>query len=194
MDLVLDILDEYALDKLYAHLVPASAFASFNASHPAALASNSSFSLPFIHSSPASSAWSHLVSYLPHPPLAEDLLLSLSPPHSSASSIPFASAWPRDYIPRQLLSLSVITMIGIHLLYFVFATLSYYFIFNHEMMKHPRFLKNQVRQEIMCSMKAFPGMLALTLPWFLAEVRGYSKLYTGVDEYGWGYFFASILM
>ena len=191
MDLVLDILDEYALDKLYAHLVPASAFASLNASHSAALASsNASFALPFIHSGPASSAWSHLVSYLPHPPLPQELLLS--PPQST--SLPFASAWPRDYIPRQILSLSVLTMLGIHLLYFVFATLSYYFIFNHEMMKHPRFLKNQVRQEIICSVKAFPGMMAMTMPWFMGEVRGYSMLYDNVEDYGWGYFALSILL
>ncbi|KAK7690609.1 hypothetical protein QCA50_005708 [Cerrena zonata] len=190
MDLVLEILDEYALDKLYAHLVPASAFAAFNASHSAAISSNTSFSLPFIHSGPASSAWSNLVSYLPHPPLTEDLLLT----PSQASSLPFSSAWPRDYIPRQLLSLSVITLLGIYVLYFVFATMAYYTIFNHEMMKHPRFLKNQVRQEIMCSLRAFPGMIALTLPWFLGEVRGYSKMYDNVDDFGWTYFFASILM
>lgn len=184
MDLVLEIADEYAFDKLYALLVPASAFASFNASHPA----NSSFNFPFIHSAPSSSAWSHLVSYLPHPPLPDDLLHSLP----QASSIPLASAWPRDYIPRQLLSLSVLTMIGIHLLYFIFATAAYYLIFNHDMMKHPRFLKNQVRLEIICSLKAFPGMMALTMPWFLGEVRGYSKLYDNVEDYGWGYFFLSI--
>ncbi|CAL1716814.1 unnamed protein product [Somion occarium] len=192
MDLVLDILDEYAFDKVYAQLVPASAFASslnstILASTSAGL--NSTLNLPFITSGSASSAWSHLVSYLPHPPLPEDLLLS--PTHTS---IPLTSAWPRDYIPRQIISLSVVTMVGIYLLYFVFATLSYFYIFNHEMMKHPRFLKNQVRQEIMCSVKAFPGMMALTMPWFMGEVRGYSKMYASIDEYGWPYFFLSIFL
>ena len=35
-------------------------------------------------------------------------------------------------------------MIGIVLLYFVFAGASYYLIFDKRMMRHPRFLKNQV--------------------------------------------------
>jgi lathosterol oxidase len=71
-----------------------------------------------------------------------------------------------------------IVLLGIHVLYFVFATLSYYLVcelrflvfsllsgcdllmkrkstVNHEMMKHPRFLKGQVRMEIMTSLKAF---------------------------------------
>ncbi|KAG2347713.1 C5-sterol desaturase [Suillus weaverae] len=102
------------------------------------------------------------------------------------------SAWPRDYIPRQVVSLSVITLLGIHCLYFLFAWLSYKFIFNHEMMRHPRFLENQVKQEIQCSLRAFPTMTLLTLPWFQAEVMGYSKLYDNVEEYGWAYFALSV--
>lgn len=119
--------------------------------------------------------WAHLV---PHP-----ASVTLSSP---------ISAWPRDHIPRQILSLVFITVVGIHLLYFIFAGLSYQFIFNHDMMRHPRFLKNQVRLEILCSLRAFPFMTLLTLPWFQAEVMGYSKLYDDVDEYGWFYFVASI--
>ena len=45
----------------------------------------------------------------------------------SASS---TSAWQRDYIPRQIISISFITLFGIHILYFLFASLSYFFIFN----------------------------------------------------------------
>lgn len=79
-------------------------------------------------------------------------------------------------------------------MYFLFAYLSYKYIFNHEMMKHPRFLKNQVQLEIKTSLKAFPTMMALTLPWFVAEVRGYSKVYHNVDEYGWAYLGFSALL
>lgn len=102
------------------------------------------------------------------------------------------SAWPRDYVPRQLLSLIVITLIGIHLLYFIFAGLSYQFIFNHDMMRHPRFANNQVKLEIQSSLKAFPGMTLLTLPWFQAEVMGYSRLYDDLSEYGWLYLAFSV--
>ncbi|KZV90574.1 hypothetical protein EXIGLDRAFT_720267 [Exidia glandulosa HHB12029] len=104
-----------------------------------------------------------------------------------------ASAWPRDHIPRQLLSLSVFTLVGIHVLYFLFATASYYFIFDHQMMRHPRFLKNQVKLEIQSALRAFPGITLLTLPWFLGEVRGYSRLYENVDEYGWAYLVFSLV-
>ncbi|KAJ7178992.1 C5-sterol desaturase [Mycena filopes] len=101
------------------------------------------------------------------------------------------SAWPREYVPRQLLSLSIITLVGIHVLYFAFAGLSYRYIFNHEMRKHPRFLKNQEKLEIQSSLRAFPTITLLTLPWFLAEVRGYSRLYDGADTYGYLYLFLS---
>jgi len=60
------------------------------------------------------------------------------------------------------------------------------------MMRHPRFLKNQVRLEISSSIRAFPGMTLLTLPWFQAEVMGYSRLYNDVGEFGWGYLVFSI--
>jgi lathosterol oxidase len=188
MDLVLRICDDLFLDRLWASLVPLSAFApppdpllSSNASTPLAA---------------ADSTWSHLVSFLPHPPLPphdiSSSLLSYSTSHSPSRFVGHISAWPRDYIPRQLLSLFVITSIGITLLYFLFAGLSYKFIFNHDMMRHPRFLKNQIKMEIQSSLRAFPGMILLTLPWFQAEVMGYSKLYDDVNEYGWFYLVASV--
>ncbi|KAF9223437.1 hypothetical protein BS17DRAFT_781852 [Gyrodon lividus] len=117
---------------------------------------------------------------------------SLASANFSTISFTPQSAWPRDHIPRQLLSLSVITLIGIHFLYFIFAGLSYQFIFNHDMMQHPRFLKNQIKLEIQASLQAFPAMTLLTLPWFQAEVMGYSRLYDNVDEYGWLYLGFSI--
>lgn len=113
---------------------------------------------------------------------------------ANATTIAFnpQSAWARDYVPRQLLSLFVVTLIGIHVLYFTFAGLSYHFIFNHEMMRHPRFLPNQVKNEIISSLKAFPVMTLMTLPWFQAEVMGYSQLYDDVSDYGWLYLIFSV--
>jgi lathosterol oxidase len=177
MDLVLRVCDNLFLDKLWAILVPISAFAPLTG--PAQL-SNASVILPL---ATAETSWSHVVSFLPHPPFAHELTV-----YSSRA----VSAWPRDYVPRQLISLIIMTVIGIHVLYFLFAGLSYIFIFNHEMMKHPRFLKNQVKLEIQTSLRSFPGMTLLTLPWFQAEVMGYSKLYDGIDTYGYFYLFASI--
>lgn len=189
MDIVLDLLDEYLLDSVWAKLVPASAFApALNATTLSKAALNATSYLP-VPAGSISSTWSHLVSYLPHPPLPAETLVE-----PALTTISSASAWPRDYILRQAISLTGITLAGVHVLYFLFGYLAYTFIFNHEMMKHPRFLKNQVRQEIMCSVKAFPTMMALTLPWFVAEVRGYSLLYENVSDYGWGYFVFSILL
>ncbi|TFK93979.1 hypothetical protein K466DRAFT_572175 [Polyporus arcularius HHB13444] len=183
MDIVLKLADDYVLDRAWAALLPVSAFTTAT-SNAAGLYNASSHVLP-----PASqpSAWSQLISYIPHPPLTSELLTA---PLVESGNV--ASAWPRDYMPRQLISLFVMTLIGIHVLYFLIAGLSYKYIFNHDMMKHPRFLKNQVKLEIQCSLKAFPGMTLLTVPWFLAEVRGHSKLYDDVSEYGWGYFVFSI--
>ncbi|KIK28702.1 hypothetical protein PISMIDRAFT_550227 [Pisolithus microcarpus 441] len=136
------------------------------------------------------SVWASLV------PLHDPVLPSLRYRQLSSNFTTIASssqsAWPRDYFFRQILSLSIITLIGINLLYFVFAGLSYKFIFNHDMMRHPRFLPNQIMLEIRTSLNAFPMMTLLTLPWFQAEVMGYSRLYDDVDQYGWTYLVLSV--
>ncbi|KAE8377861.1 hypothetical protein BDV26DRAFT_262840 [Aspergillus bertholletiae] len=44
-------------------------------------------------------------------------------------------------------------------------------------MKHPKFLRNQISMEIAQAVSAMPVMAALTVPFFLAEVREYTKLY-----------------
>jgi Delta7-sterol 5-desaturase len=61
--------------------------------------------------------------------------------------------------------------------YYVFATLSYFFIFDHNTFKHPKYLKNQVRLEMKQALIAMPVMAVLTCPFFTSEVRGYAKLY-----------------
>ncbi|KAI9000510.1 hypothetical protein BD414DRAFT_471855 [Trametes punicea] len=183
MDIILRLADDWVLDRVWAHVLPVSAFTT--ASLKAAGLYNASSHVPIVASH--SSAWSQLISHIPHPPLPDAYLTS-----PLVASETLASAWPRDYLPRQIISLFVLTLIGIHVLYFVFAGLSYKFIFNHEMMKHPRFLKDQVKLEIQASLRAFPVMTIFTLPWFLAEVRGYSLMYDNVADYGWPYFFFSI--
>ncbi|KII89841.1 hypothetical protein PLICRDRAFT_40014 [Plicaturopsis crispa FD-325 SS-3] len=190
MDLVLQIADDLFFDKFWAHLVPLSAFTS-----PSTLASSQSAGVNVsnvIAAAPGlSGKWSQIISYLPHPALPVDLTTS-DVFASAASTAPLVSAWPRDYVPRQLGSLFTLTWVGIIVLYFLFAGFSYQFLFNHDMMRHPRFLKNQVKQEIQCSLAAFPGMTLLTLPIFQAEVMGYSKLYESVDEHGWTYLLFTI--
>ena len=68
------------------------------------------------------------------------------------------------------------------IVYFLFATLSYYFVFNQETMKHPKFLKNQIRLEIWQSVWSMPFMSVPTAIMFLLEVRGYGKFYDTLSE------------
>jgi lathosterol oxidase len=66
--------------------------------------------------------------------------------------------------------------------YFVFASLSYYFIFDKATMKHPKFLKNQIKMEIAQTSVSLPIMAIFTTPFFLAEVLGHSKLYDSFSD------------
>lgn len=120
----------------------------------------------------------------------------------------YLSTVPRDNIYRQFLSLWFITVqpypsslstsiavtneqwiFGV-ILYFVFASLSYHFIFDKTYKSHPRFLASQIKKEITLTMYSLPQMAVLTAPWFLAEVRGYGKLYLYPEQYGWWYMVA----
>lgn len=113
---------------------------------------------------------------------------------SAAGSSAPTSLWERDNIYRQIVSLLVITQIGASSLYLIFSALSYYLIFDRRLEYHPRFLENQVRQEIKSSLSAIPVINILTLPWFLAEVRGKSLLYQNVGDYGWSWLLVSSLL
>jgi len=192
MDLILRVADDLVLDNVWACLVPLSAFRSAPDFVQSVNATTATKYLPILLSSTTRSPWARLVSYLPHPPFRDEYFSSLHASSLVSMSFPSISAWPRDYMPRQLLSLCVITLIGVHVLYFLFAGFSYKFIFNHDMMRHPRFLNNQVKLEIQTSLRAFPVMMLLTLPWFQAEVMGYSKMYDGLDTYGYWYLVASV--
>ena len=191
MDIALDLFDEHLGDWIYSSLRPFS-LDTLAATLP--LASSFATKAPY-H---AVTTLSNLTTAtLPNPSL--DLL---------SKSVDFLSKHtanlPRDSVLRQCLSLYAITYAGILLLYFSIATLSYYFIFDHRMAQHPRYLPNQVAKEIAFSLEAFPMLDLLTLPWFLGDVRGWSMLYDTVEQgpFGevegqmgvaarWGYMFAS---
>lgn len=108
------------------------------------------------------------------------------------SSLKTESVYPRDNIYRQTASLFTLALLGAYALYFLFCSISYFFFFDKRLEHHPRFLKNQKWLEIKSSLIAAPVIDVLTLPWFIGEVRGYSKVYDNVGDYGWTYFFASV--
>ncbi|KAJ1984450.1 c-5 sterol desaturase [Dimargaris verticillata] len=115
-----------------------------------------------------------------------------------------AYQWLADYTPcpylershfaRQYITVSLLVFLSFNAMYFVEATIAYYFIFDHGLKKHPKFLPHQVRREISASTRAFLPMSLLKGIWFVAEMRGYSLLYDGVATYGWYYLGASALM
>ncbi|KJE89369.1 sterol-C5-desaturase [Capsaspora owczarzaki ATCC 30864] len=99
----------------------------------------------------------------------------------------YPAEWAEDWWPRQLLSLFFLVNISGYALYLIFATLSYIFIYDKALLRHPRILENQIAKELWVACTSIPIMSIPTNLIFLAEVRGYSKLYDNVDEYGWGY-------
>uniref|UniRef100_A0A0F7Z9H4 Lathosterol oxidase-like protein n=1 Tax=Crotalus adamanteus TaxID=8729 RepID=A0A0F7Z9H4_CROAD len=99
----------------------------------------------------------------------------------------YPATWLEDDAFRQIISLSIITNLGAFAIYFLFATLSYYLLFDHKLKKHPQFLENQVQREIKHTVSSLPLISIPTVAIFFAEVRGYSKLYSNIGDsaYGW---------
>lgn len=128
---------------------------------------------------------------LPHSSVS---LSNSSYSHISAAHTAPTSQWPRDNIYRQIISILFITQFGATSLYLIFSALSYYFIFDRRLEYHPRFLQNQIRQEIKSSLSAIPTINILTLPVFLAEVRGKSFCYSKVSDYGRPWLFISSIL
>ncbi|KAJ5282234.1 hypothetical protein N7497_012047 [Penicillium chrysogenum] len=88
-----------------------------------------------------------------------------------------ASLWKRDDIARQALSLYLITWLFAMIMYLLGSLLLYHTVYDKRLLQHPRFLPNQIKLEINQGISAIPVMALLTVPFFLAEIRGWSKLY-----------------
>jgi len=170
MDIVLEGFDRFLFDYPYAKLLPSptaygSPDAGFNAT-------SSSKEVP--KAFPVNNGWT----YQP----ASDLI------QFGASKWAYESQWTRDNIYRQALSLYIITWIFGLVIYFFCAGLSYLFVFDKATFNHPKYLKNQIRLEIRQTMISLPIMAIFTVPFFLLEIRGYSKLYdTTADGPGMWY-------
>ncbi|PWN22767.1 hypothetical protein BCV69DRAFT_96701 [Microstroma glucosiphilum] len=176
MDVVLHLADEYILDSVWAFLWPA---------HPRGVSPLAKAATP--SQSAIANLSSHFAGWAGS---SSNALFGGRQWESVAGKT--VSALPRDSMIRQMISLSAITYVGIFALYFGFAGFSYFCFFNHDMKRHPRFLKNQVRLEIESSLAAFTPLTFMTLPWFVAEVRGYSKLYEKVSDMGLLYTILSV--
>uniref|UniRef100_A0AAY5JXY0 Fatty acid hydroxylase domain-containing protein n=1 Tax=Esox lucius TaxID=8010 RepID=A0AAY5JXY0_ESOLU len=107
----------------------------------------------------------------------------------------YPSSWPEGRPLRQIISLLAVTNLGIVVLYLCLGWLSYQFIFDRNLMKHPLFLKNQVWREIKLSMTSLPIISIPTVAIFFLEVRGYSQLYDNIEESltGWSFMLFSMI-
>lgn len=178
MDIVLQVFDTFLFDRLYAALLPTSGATS---------------SYPSVKDGAASTTFSSMRE-MPTAYQAATQYLQLAP-----SQWADMSAWPRDNVYRQALTLYLVTwylnpsslqrsstdslprIFGC-VIYFICASLSYTFIFDHATFSHPKYLKNQVRLEIRQALIGLPVMAIFTVPFFLAEVRGYAKLYDSPSD------------
>ncbi|WEW61881.1 c-5 sterol desaturase [Emydomyces testavorans] len=160
MDVVLEVFDTFLFDYLYAVALPLSQQAPRVSSQVANGLNKTA------------SAVGNGFSY--HP---ASQYLDLEP-----SQYAYISSLPRDNIYRQAVSLFLITWIFGLVVYFIFASLSYLLVFDKTTVNHPKYLKNQMRLEIAQTMSALPVMAVLTTPFFVAEVRGYGKMYDTFDE------------
>lgn len=96
----------------------------------------------------------------------------------------YPESWPEADITRQFISLFLIMTFGGSAGYLIPATLSYFFVYDHRIMEHKFFLKNQIRLEITVALSSVPFMAIPTVALFVAEIHGYSRLYDDVEEYG----------
>lgn len=120
-----------------------------------------------------------------------DSVLQLADTHFLTEYI-YPKSWPEDWWVRQSLSLLGIIIVAGSFQYFLISGLSFFTMFDHTLMKHKHFLPNQVRREIMVTLKSIPWMALFSTFLFVAEVRGHSKLYENIDDYGWKYFIFSL--
>ncbi|KAI2998554.1 hypothetical protein CBS147482_7467 [Aspergillus niger] len=147
MDVVLDVLDTFVLDRVYASVLPGGNN------------STSDFDTSFLLNQ-------NVGRYYPLQP----------------SQWATVSRWKRDDLPRQATSLLFITWLFGLAIYFIGSTIFYHTWWDKSLLKHPRFLKNQVRLEIEQALFSIPIMAILTVPFFLTEIRGWSKLYDFASE------------
>ncbi|KAK9450734.1 uncharacterized protein V1518DRAFT_411561 [Limtongia smithiae] len=170
MDIVLEAADAYLFDYVYAKLFPVPQAV-------AALIQTAGPSTDLV----TSLAKNLSLSYIPTQPYKTTIFTA--PPTAYLSTV------PRDNIIRESISLFLLVWIFGIVLYFLFASLSYAFIFDKRTMNHPKYLKNQMRMEITQAMSSMPWMSLYTVPWFVFEVKGYSMLYWDPNEYPKSYLF-----
>lgn len=173
MDLVLEVCDSYIFDNVYAKILPTSIASHVPSGVQSALSLNKGFcNATFLEESLRS------INNLQR--VNKDVY-GYTPYLMDFTAQTFGSILPRSNLLREFLSLWVIVTVFGWLLYLLAASLSYVFVFDRSIFNHPRYLKNQMSLEIKMALSAIPIMSVLTVPWFLMELHGHSRLYMEVD-------------
>ena len=191
MDLILEVLDTYLFDKVYATILPKS-YESYIPETPELVKSaisNIDKNWENLNNNPI---FNKLTSFLPNKNENEiygyNAIYHFFPNETIYSKL---SLLPRYSFIRQTISLFLVTSLFGWLLYFIVAWISFTFVYDKSNFNHPRYLKNQIYMEIKQASTAIPIMVLLTVPWFLLELHGYSKLYWNIDNStgGWSAIF-----
>ncbi|GMF60349.1 unnamed protein product [[Candida] boidinii] len=194
MDIILEVADSLILDKLYAKVLPKS-FEKYVPETPEIIEylsdvinNGTKFANDVYENSPKIK---YLVENIPSSSIAakgkEIYGLNAKYHFFEENSFTHASLLERYNLIRQSLTLFVLLSVFGWLLYFAVASVSFIFVYDKANFNHPRYLKNQVKLEIIQASTAIPVMVLLTVPWFLLELHGYSKLYYNIDESTDGY-------
>lgn len=80
-------------------------------------------------------------------------------------------------IIRQCISVFLFTWLSIYMIYMISGTILYHYTFDKKHIKDPRYLPNQMWQEIWVSTYSLFFVTLWTTPIIVAEVNGYSKLH-----------------
>lgn len=180
MDIVLEIADTFLLDKVYALVLPKDgAVANFvqEKFYPQALnnsAVSTSLNLPLALTTVSSffSKWQK----------KHEIYGEVPTIYFPLTEYTDASFLARSSVIREVISLFFITTIFGWLLYLGVASVAYFTVFDKKIFNHPRYLKNQVRLELKLALSAIPVMVMLTIPFFVLELHGFSRLYLNVNE------------
>lgn len=193
MDIVLEIFDYYLLDKTYSSLLPkslnttisdsigklgvneltSSFYKNYNENHNSTVTSASATSNLNV---PLRALMNKLQTFQ-----NTDEVYGEVPKLFPLNDYTNDSLLLRTNIFRQAFSIFIITAVFGWLLYFSVAYMSYLTVFDKKIFNHPRYLKNQIWLEIQRASTAIPIMVLLTVPFFLMELQGFSKLYMEVN-------------
>eukprot|EP01116_Phalansterium_solitarium_P008669 TRINITY_DN22619_c0_g1_i1.p1 TRINITY_DN22619_c0_g1~~TRINITY_DN22619_c0_g1_i1.p1 ORF type:complete len:264 (+),score=18.42 TRINITY_DN22619_c0_g1_i1:443-1234(+) len=85
----------------------------------------------------------------------------------------------RDSVLRQWLSTTLIITVSGYAMYFLTSTLLFWSTFDRSLLKHPKYLKNQVSTEIGVSLRNMPLSSAMFAVVYVLHFQGWSRVHEG---------------